>query len=210
MLGLFILIFSVSQVNALNIHEEASEKAKVVFEVQAGDKLIPIIKHGEWLKVANPKDGKVGWVKVADLQGHLSLNNGINYQQRIITNKSDHGVPNVYRVIDYTGPNKMSQEEMDEIFKQMQARQEQIQKYMQAMLQSMFNSFQSLQQVEPFSLDNNLATVPTIIVPEKGSGEASCQGNSNSNSFEKSKNTSIINKVKHAFTNKTVNKQTQD
>ena len=53
----------------LRIYESASEKSPLVAKIQPGTKLIQIYQtqDNKWLKVGDPRDGRVGWVEATKL-----------------------------------------------------------------------------------------------------------------------------------------------
>ncbi len=58
---------------SLNIYEKPEGNSKIITSVQSGDQLMPIFypDKKEWVKVANPKNGDVGWVKADALKGPM-------------------------------------------------------------------------------------------------------------------------------------------
>lgn len=145
LMGLVSLLFTLTvSATTLTVYEQPDEKAKVTFSVDSGEALIPIIQKGQWLKVANPKDGNVGWIKTATI--------------------SDDKTPKVYRMIEYRHAAKLKPEEVDKLIAQMQQRQELFDRQMQVMMQSMFNSMRAMHVFDPF-WDHPM--VPVIVVPEQ-------------------------------------------
>jgi len=64
------IIASSAYANSIKLYEQPNDSAKVVTTLKAGTQLIPIYqpKQGDWIKVANPKNGDVGWIKASDIK----------------------------------------------------------------------------------------------------------------------------------------------
>jgi hypothetical protein len=167
----FVAIFFSAIVLAaqLNVYEKPEEQAKVISTIKSGDQVMPIFytEKRDWVKIANPKNGEVGWVKVKELQGPLIITNvsGNVMQQQIVTDNAKN--PQVYSIIQYSGPKELKPEEAQEMAKKMQQQQrdmevsmQQMQKHMQQMIHDMNKNF-----------DRNFYTFPVIqpiiVVPEQ-------------------------------------------
>lgn len=111
----------------INLYETPDVKAKVVATVDSSDALTPIYypnNKGEWLKIANPKDGTVGWVKTQDLKAPIVITSvqGPAVRQTVIMN-NDKG-QQVYHVEEYSSTKQLTpeeiknDEEMDRNFKE--------------------------------------------------------------------------------------------
>lgn len=157
----------------INVYEKPDEKSKVITTLQSGDQLMPIFytEKKDWVKVANPKNGDVGWAKVTELKGPVIITNvnGTVMRQQII---ADDKNPQVYSVVQYSGPKELKPEEVQAMTKKMQAEQQameasmqQMQKHMQLMMQDMFKDFDRSFYTFPI-------IQPVIVVP----GEAGKKG----------------------------------
>lgn len=67
-----LMISTAAQAAPLKIYESASTKSPLVAKVQPGTKLIQIYqtKDNKWLKVGDPRDGRVGWVEANTLDNN--------------------------------------------------------------------------------------------------------------------------------------------
>lgn len=69
------LIFVVAGCSAdtLNIYEKPDTHSKIIATAKSGDNLIAIFytDKKDWIKVANPKNGEVGWVKASEIKGPI-------------------------------------------------------------------------------------------------------------------------------------------
>lgn len=157
--------------NTLNLYAKPEVQAKVIATAEAGDQLIPIFypEKSAWIKVANPKNGDVGWVKFSELQGPfvISSYNG-TMQQQVFFDHNKAGQPESYSVVEISGPKPLKPEDAKAMLKDMQSRQEEIQNSMQksevAMQKMMQEMFKGL------TYDHNFFTFPiiqpVIVVPQ--------------------------------------------
>jgi len=145
-----ILITNVSQAKLINFYNQPMDNAKILGSMDSEAGVITIFtpKDSQWIKVADPRNGNVGWIKSSDLNV-----SGVSYN--VIT--TGNGKQN-YQVIQFgTGPS-MSPEEVAQMTKQIQRRQEAIQKNMQQMVRDMFN--------DPFWGSKPLI-MPIVVMPEQ-------------------------------------------
>ena len=102
--------------NDINLYEQPQAAAKIVGTIDSTKGFIPIFStsDGQWVKVGDPRNGNVGWAKMADLQ---TTNGpaGISVMQRTVNDPS--GVPKSFQVFRFLDPNttqeqrqKMSQD----------------------------------------------------------------------------------------------------
>lgn len=150
-LALLFLFFAatISYAKPINLYDEPKADGKVIgtLDSQAGAITIFTPKDGGWVKVADPRDGKVGWIKSSEF-------GNTNFSFQVIT--SGDGAKG-YRVYQYGGTEAYSPQKMDEEMKKMQLRQQAIQRNMQHLMQDMFADFYYPTPI----------FVPVIIVPEK-------------------------------------------
>ncbi len=181
-----LLINSVSY--ALNVYEQADDKTKIVFTAKPGEQLIPIFTKENWLKVANPQDGEVGWVRLSDLKKSFKPND-----QQNLTDKNEQ--PKLYRVIEYSGPEKLKPEQLEQMLAQMQKRQEQMNRYMQIMMQNMFQNFQAMQSLDPLAWHQEMLNGPVMVVPEELAKNTKSSAIEKAETSDKEKS-SLISKIK--------------
>lgn len=142
----------------INFYSEPNDKAKSsgTIDLEAG--IIPIftLKKSEWIKVADPRNGNVGWVKNND----LSNNNTTEYsfiQHFMQTGKN----PQVYQIIQFGTPQKLPTEQLQAFVKQQQLQQQQIQQNIRQLVEDMNKFYQ--RNMPGFSAIP--FTIPVIIVP---------------------------------------------
>jgi|GEM_PF-2542703 len=193
-LALIGLIISQQVAYALNVYEQADVKSKVVFTAKAGETLIPIITKDSWLKVANPKDGSVGWTQLAELKkqpGH--------YQQRILTQSVNGQQPKEYRIVEYSASEQLKPEQLEQLLAQMQKNQAQMDIFMQTMMQNMLDNVKTLQQ--QFSSMPWHDELPIIIVPAQATTVAKQTTEPEQAEKEPTqKPSSVLTKLKEKFT----------
>lgn len=137
----------------IDLYDQPKADGKVVGKIGSEAGIIPIFtpKDSTWVKVADPRNGNVGWIKSTDLN---SNGTSFTFTQSVFNNgTSAH--PQSY-VIQFGGPQKISPEQAQAMYKQMQTRQEALQRDMQSMINGMYKS-------------PNVPTpifVPVIMVPQ--------------------------------------------
>lgn len=171
-LGAVIAVFFTNAIFAsdLSLYENPDVNSKVVTTLKSGSQLIPIYspEKGEWVKVANPKDGTVGWVKSEDLKGPVITTkiNDSGVQQTIITNKEKS--PQIYEIIRFSGPNALSNEDAQKIAQAMEKRQQKMRESMNKMQESVQKMMQNMMQ--EIDANKDLFTFPIIqpiiVVPD--------------------------------------------
>lgn len=168
---LFSTILTTAAFASLNMYEKPDAKSKKVASIKEGKQLIPIFytEKKDWVKVANPQNGDVGWVKTSELKGPVIITqvNGSKVQQQIIT--SDDGKekePTVYSVIQYSGPKKLSPKDAKKAIKEMQERQRKMRKSIRKMQGEMQKSMREMFKDFDKSFYTFPVIQPIIVVPE--------------------------------------------
>lgn len=142
---------SICMAKSLNLYDQPKADAKVVGTINSDTGIIPIFtpKEGEWIKVGDPQNGNVGWLKQSDLQAI-----GISFTQNIIS--TGNGT-NSFNLIQVPTVSTMTPEQTKAMVKHIQENQQAVQKAMSHVMQDIFST-----NYEPFPV-----MVPVIIVPEK-------------------------------------------
>ncbi len=127
-------LFAISATFAknVNLYEQPKTDAKVVGVIDPAAGIVPIYtpRQGDWVKVGDPKNGNVGWVKSADLVGS-NISTGFSFTQGT-TNNGQPVVP----LMKFGFP-QLTPEQTEALYKQLQAQQELFQRNMQQMMQGM-------------------------------------------------------------------------
>ena len=116
------LIFaSLCFAKTINLYDQPKADAKVIGTVDSDKGIIPIFtpKEGQWIKVGNPSNGNVGWVKMSDLNAPPGAMTEFTFMQHMLNGDKN-------------------QQLTPEQIKQMQLQQQQIQESMKKMMQDMF------------------------------------------------------------------------
>lgn len=136
-ISLTALIFFVTTLafaKPINLYFEPKQDSKVVETMNSEKGVITIFqpKNSDWIKVANPQNGNVGWVKMNELS---------NTQFNLQIIQSGNG-PQQYQVIQYGNMPPAQSQSINASIEQMQKRQQLIQKEMQQNMQNMFRLMQ--------------------------------------------------------------------
>ncbi len=166
--SLFILCGVVLSSNALakniNLYEQPMTTAKVVGTIDLSTGVIPIFtpKGGEWVKIGDPRNGNVGWIKSSDLSSGST--SSFSFTQKVI---NDGKAPQSYK-IEFGNMPTLNVDQTQLMIKKMQTQQQAIEKSAQKVIQEMMNNIYRLYQQQPQLLyDNGKSAVimPIVIVP---------------------------------------------
>jgi hypothetical protein len=138
---------------SVNLYEQPQTTSKVVGTMPSDNPMVPIIssKDGQWMKVGNPANGAVGWVKSSDLTNN---NQGFSFSQQTV-NTGD----GPKTTIQFGVPTTLSADQI----KEMQKRQAEVQKSVQKIMDDMYSNIHRLY--------GNITTgaypifMPMIVVP---------------------------------------------
>lgn len=148
-LALFMLGASSSIIaKPINLYDQPKADGKVIGTIDSSAGIITIFtpKDTGWVKVADPRNGNVGWIKSTEL-------NGVNTQFNVIqTGDGQHG----YQIIQYG--NTMTPDQISNMTKQMQLQQQTIQNDMNKMMRDMFNNSHQYWMSVPMM-------VPVVVMP---------------------------------------------
>lgn len=152
----------------ITLFDQPNANAKSIGSIDAAQGVVPIFttKDGEWVKVGDPKNGNVGWIKSSDLKDPNSPVS-ITYTQQYINNGNE---PQAFQFIQYGPPHKMSKEEAQALVKKLQMDQQQLHKSMENIFNSMF---QELNQRFPMMDRTAPIFMPVVIMPQQESSKAS-------------------------------------
>lgn len=128
---------------SINLYEEAKDGAKQIgtLDTQVGIIAIYTPEKGDWIKVADPRNGLVGWVKVKDLGGANTTE--YTFTQHFINTGN---TPQTYQIIQFGGPNKMTPEQVQLQLKQNEQQQVLMQENMNKAMQNMIKDLNRLYQ----------------------------------------------------------------
>jgi hypothetical protein len=151
----------------INLYEKPDSASKIITTIKTGDRLIPIFytEKKDWVKIANPKNGDVGWAQASELKCPVIITNinGNITQQQIVT---DENHPKVYNVIQYSGTKELKPEDAQKMVKDTELQQQKIDESMQQMQQHMQQIFQDMSKVFEHNFYTFPVIQPIIVVPE--------------------------------------------
>ena len=130
---LFLLLgTSTGFAKLLALYDQPLENAKIVGKIDSEAGIVPIFttKAGDWIKVGDPKNGNVGWIKSDELSSTSPTTSGFTFTQRFV---NDGKGPQSY-VVQFGTPKPLTSEQTKAMMKQMEDLQMQIQKEMQRMM----------------------------------------------------------------------------
>jgi hypothetical protein len=157
-----LALSSVAFAKSIPLYEQPLTTSKVVGDVDLSAGVIPIFtpKGGDWIKVGDPKNGNVGWIKASDLSGTSS---SFSFTQKII---SDGKEPQTYKIEFGNMPN-LNSRDTQEMMKTLQIQQMNIQQSAQQIIQDMINNINKLYKQQPQLLHDNTGSVimPIVIIP---------------------------------------------
>lgn len=163
-IGLLSVPF-ISFAKEINLLEEPKVDAKVVAKVDPAAGVIPIFtpKEGEWIKIADPKNGNVGWIKSSELNAAGAPSSTFTYTQRVITdNKAS--TPISYRII-HVGQPTFTAEQQQALAKRVQVQQQAMQKMLNEMNRMFHDEWQWM----------NHFFMPIIVMPVEQTSATSGQ-----------------------------------
>ncbi|EKD53624.1 MAG: hypothetical protein ACD_60C00166G0001 [uncultured bacterium] len=132
-----LLSISLCFAKNLNLYEEPKTDAKVIGTIDPSKGIVPIFtpKSGDWIKIGDPQNGNVGWVKMSDLKEAGQTPSGFSFSSQMIGNDK---TPGSY-VIQFGDPDSTITKQTEALFKQIGAQQEIIQKNIQQVMDNYFS-----------------------------------------------------------------------
>lgn len=121
----------------ISLYDQPQSNAKVIGTIDTAKGVVPIFtsKDGTWVKVGDPQNGTVGWIKSNDLGGSKN----VTFSQKIITD----GAPSEQTyVIQYGNP--PDQKQVQEMMQKLQIQQRNFQEAMKNMMQDMGKIWQEM------------------------------------------------------------------
>ena len=149
-LTFFSLAHSLVFAKPINFYDQPKADSKLLGTVDSEIGIIPIFtpNTGDWIKIADPRNGDVGWVKAQEL-GNIKMN------FHLITQKNG---AQSYQMIQYSG-DPSSSEQITKNFEQLEKQHQAIQKDMQRMMQDLS---QDMPVFKTFPV-----MMPVVIVPHQ-------------------------------------------
>lgn len=158
-------ITTIASAKTVNLYDQPAANGKITGSVDLSAGVIPIFtpKSGDWVKIADPRNGNVGWVKSSDLNNGNA--NTFTFTQKVINDdKGQHS----YQIIEYGNPQKLTPEQMKGMLTNIQIQQQNVQQSIQKNVQHLINDINSMykNQWEFMNLNGGLPIImPIVIVP---------------------------------------------
>jgi len=136
-IALISLLFSVCIfAKTIPLYEQPSDTSKQIGNVDIAKGVVPIFSqnNGAWIKVGDPSNGNVGWIKSNDMSGEKG--SAVTFTQRIINQGNG---PQTFQYIQYGPQGQMSSQQAQALMQQVQAQQLQMQQAAQQMFQGFHN-----------------------------------------------------------------------
>jgi hypothetical protein len=165
--GLASLVFtSAILAKPVNLYEQPKTDAKVVGTIDSASSMVPIIsnKEGDWMKVGDPQNGNVGWLKVSEVSNSANGSTNTGFSMSQTTNG-----PQTYRTFQFLDPKPLTPEQIKTMNVELQKRQTDIQKNTMQVIQNIFDSANAAYKANP-NLYNTMnfpvvVPVPVMMVP---------------------------------------------
>lgn len=153
------LVATYSFAQAIELYDQPKNDAKVVGKIDASTGIMPIFtpKDGGWVKVADPTNGNVGWVKQSDL--NKVSNSSVSFTQQFIKD----GKASAVQLFQFGQPQKSLTPQQKAWLEQLQKNQQIIEQKLQGASQQMLREMQSIFQWN--SAPNTAPLMPIIILP---------------------------------------------
>jgi hypothetical protein len=121
--------------------------SKVVTTVAQGQNLLTVFQQGDWVKVANPATGDVGWIKERDLM-QSATEAGPVVHHYVITRKDANGNnQQTYQVTEFSsGVQNLNPQQAEQLIAQATQQQQQMQASLNKMMADMSHSFDDMQK----------------------------------------------------------------
>lgn len=136
-----IALFSATSALAkdVSLYDQPKADAKVVGNIDLSAGVIPIFttKQGDWMKVGDPRNGNVGWIKSSDISSSGGPTS-FTFTQKTISNGKE---PQTYQIIQFGSGQKMTPEQM-QVLQQLQQQQQNFQKQWHDLMSQMNDQFQ--------------------------------------------------------------------
>jgi hypothetical protein len=134
----------------LALHEKADSAAKPVDHIPVAQKLIPIYRQKDWIKLGNPQNGKVGWAKYDRYQQWLHWGKAKTkpiikpfIQSVVITVTEKTDEKGDAQIIAYKNGKRLSDQEAKKLLKQVHQQQHNLQKRFDRLQKNMRHFFKT-------------------------------------------------------------------
>lgn len=160
LLSLF-LVFSLhcaAYAAEINLYDQPRADAKAIGKVDPAVGIIPIFSSQDkmWMKVGDPRNGNVGWVKSADLSAKNGVNTSFTFTQKVVNDGRTVSSP-----ILQVGPAPKLTPEQAELMRKLDVQRKAIQQSVQQNIQSIVNDLSQYYDAQ-MKLWNQEMAVPPV------------------------------------------------
>ncbi len=139
----------------INMYAEPTLRAKIVQSITPAERLVPIFRKGEWIKVGDPKDGSVGWINHDQYRKAMEAFYQPNFQTVFIRTQRDKNGKPVTSIVAYKNGKKLSEKDADALYKKIRQEQANDAQNMQRLFWDMDNMMEQQERemhqfVEPW------------------------------------------------------------
>lgn len=137
---------SIALAKEINLYDQPKADAKVIGKVDLATGVVPIFtsKEGDWMKVGDPKDGNVGWIKSNEMTTP-GAPVSFSYTQKVVNDKNG---PHTVQLLQVGKPNTQStQQDQQEFYNKLRQQQQIIQQKAQSAIQDMLNELNKLYEL---------------------------------------------------------------
>lgn len=155
---------SVAMAKPVALYDNPSDQAKIVGTVDLALGIIPIFspKDSDWVKVADPRNGHVGWVKAKELSANGSLSFKTEFKA-----DDDNGMSRSYNIIEFGNTNKKSNKELQAQLERLQEQQTNIQKTVNKSINNMVNDMNQLyKEYSQMMNEMGMPIIMPIMIPQ--------------------------------------------
>lgn len=156
---------SVVSAQTISLYDQPNQNAKVVGTADLSSGIVPIFtppNDNTWMKVADPRNGNVGWIKSSDIKNAKGSESSVTFSQKVLSNGQPDSSFQVIQFGNGTAP-KISNEQAQAILLKMRTEQKAIQENFQGILKNMNDVIQ-----REWNMWNSQGGFPVIIVPAPG------------------------------------------
>ena len=153
------------QGKSVTLYVEPAANAKTVANLTVGQQVIPIYAQGDWVKVANPANGAIGWIKKTDLQQAAPVLSSQAVMQSYVITQQGKDAKKVYQIDNKGDVQALKGEQAQAVIQQMDQQQKQMQEQMNKMMYNAWQNFLMTQNL--FNKLNHQAEwqMPNITTP---------------------------------------------
>lgn len=166
-----IIFSSLAWAKTINLYDEPKDNAKTVGTIDPSTGIIPIYtpEKSTWIKVADPRNGNVGWLKMGDLNNEKTSE--YTFTQRLINTGPSS---NSYQVIQFGTPDKRAAHQIQDSLKKQQTEQAELQDSINKSIQKMIEDMRNLYKWNNYWYNNSAPLImPIVVVPSSALDEKS-------------------------------------